>query len=131
MLMLQRLRFGRSGITEGEFTNKTPAVTATVTDNYSNKNTIQYIVTVDNSPYQDKTYEGSEYSFKEFNRDGRYVITAIATDPAGNTSAQGILTFTKDTGAPVLSLSGAKEGSFTTGAKKYFCQYKGNGIFPI
>lgn len=113
-----------SGITEGEFTNKTPAVTATVTDNYSNKNTIQYIVTVDNSPYQDKTYEGSEYSFKEFNRDGRYVITAIATDPAGNTSAQGILTFTKDTVAPVLSLSGAKEGSFTTGAKNISANIK-------
>jgi hypothetical protein len=102
-----------SGIESGTFTSSTPSVKATVSDNYPSLNTIYFEVHRNGEIYKTSTHERSaEATFDDFDRDGDYKVIAWAIDRAGNQSAKKTLSFTKDTTAPVLALSGASEGQY-------------------
>lgn len=51
-------------------------------------------------------------SFKDFNEDGLYEVTAYSVDKAGNKSKEETFKVIKDTKAPDVSLSGAEEGKY-------------------
>lgn len=55
---------------------------------------------------------GNKTSLTDWSKDGDYVITAEATDLAGNVSKKSEFSFTKDSTKPKLSISGVKEGKF-------------------
>lgn len=106
-----------SGIDEGEHTNKTPEITCEVKDNHADLNRIHLTVTKDGKEWKSIDKEGGKLSADCFTKDGRYKVTAYSVDKAGNKAEEVSLSFVKDTVAPVISLSGAKEGSYTKGAK--------------
>lgn len=105
------------GIREGEFTNENPEITAESEDNTAATNEVRLEVKKDGTPYR-SIKEKEKASFSAFSKDGYYTVSAVSVDRAGNVSEEKTLHFTKDTVAPVISLSGAKEGSFTRGPKK-------------
>ncbi len=105
------------GIREGEFTNENPEITAESEDNTAATNEVRLEVKKDGTPYR-SIKEKEKASFSAFSKDGYYTVSAVSVDRAGNISEEKTLHFTKDTRAPVISLSGAKEGSFTRGPKK-------------
>lgn len=106
-----------SGIKDGKHTNKKTTIKAEVTDNRPDLNTIIYTITRNGKPYKEYKKKGQNASFNAFKPDGRYKVTVKSVDLAGNTSEAKTLRFVKDTVAPVISISGAKAGSYTTGAK--------------
>lgn len=106
-----------TGIEEGTFTKNTPAIVANVTDNYKDKNTIFYAVTRDKKEHYTKETVGATHRYEGFNKDGDYIVRVYAVDKAGNRSTVKELSFTKDTTAPVLDLTGAVEGSYSQGTK--------------
>lgn len=55
---------------------------------------------------------GNQTSLSDWSQDGDYVITAEATDLAGNISNKSTFSFVKDSIKPALSISGVKEGKF-------------------
>ena len=106
-----------SGIDEGEYTNRTPDITCEVKDNHAELNRIYLAVTKDGKAWKSLEKEGEKLTTDCFTKDGRYKVTAYSVDKAGNKAKEKSLSFVKDTVAPVVSISGAKAGSYTKGAK--------------
>lgn len=106
-----------SGIDEGTYTNETPQIKAEVTDNYPDKNTIHFTITRDGKTVSRQSHDGKSAKTNDFKEDGRYVVSAYCLDKAGNKSPTVKLSFVKDTVAPVLSLSGAKNKSYYSSAR--------------
>lgn len=113
-----------SGINNGEHTNKTPDIEATVSDNYPSENTIVFTVIRDGKGYASKSVSGMSGHFNSFTKDGKYIVKVYSVDKAGNISDIKQLSFVKDTVAPVISISGAKQGSYTRGAKTLIAAVK-------
>lgn len=113
-----------SGIDNGTYTQTNPTITATVKDNYPEKNTVRYTVYRNGKQVYDTSKKGEKTSIKVFDKDGDYEIVATATDLAGNTSATAKKTFTRDTVAPVISLTGAKNGQYYNTAKTITARVK-------
>lgn len=111
------------GIREGEFTNKSPEITAEAVDNTAKSNEVNLEIRKDGAVF--KTVKAEEKtSFSGFLKDGYYTLSAYSVDKAGNRSEDKTLSFTKDTVAPAISLSGAKGGSFSRGPKKITAHVK-------
>ena len=106
-----------SGIDEGEYTNRTPDITCEVKDNHPELNRIYITVTRDGKAWKSLEKEGEKLTTDCFTKDGRYKVTAYSVDKAGNKAEEKSISFVKDTVAPVVSISGAKAGSYTKGAK--------------
>ena len=113
-----------SGITNNKATNTSPTIVATATDNYPQYNTIKMTITKDGLPFVEKTSEGAKLSFEDFSKDGTYEIKAYSVDRAGNSSRIARIHFTKDTVAPVISISGPKSNSFSKGPSKVVAHVK-------
>ena len=69
------------------------------------------------SVYRDgvHVYSGSaknEKAYASYGKDGDYTVKAYSVDRAGNTGKTAQLKFTKDSTAPVITIHGAKEGSY-------------------
>lgn len=105
-----------SGIKNGEFTNSTPCIQAVSYDDFANRNRIDIKILRNGKEYASKTVNGKTGTFRAFNDDGKYFVKVYITDRAGNRAYKSIR-FVKDTSAPVISVSGAKNGSYTTGSK--------------
>ena len=106
-----------SGIEEGTYTNETPQIKADVTDNYPDKNTIHFTITRDGKTVSKHSHNGKSAKTGDFTKDGKYVVSVYCLDKAGNRSEVKKLSFVKDTVAPVLSLSGAKNKSYYNSAR--------------
>ena len=105
-----------SGISDGEYTNNKPTITVGAQDNYKEENTI-YINVIKDGKKFDKKNLIAEGEYDDFKGDGEYQIQVKSVDKAGNESTTKKVAFIYDTTAPVLSLTGAKEGSYTKGEK--------------
>lgn len=113
-----------SGVERNLYTSKTPEITCEVSDNYKEKNTIIFDVNKDSKDYANIEKEASQITYSKFTKDGKYYMTVKAVDKAGNTSETKTLVFTKDTTAPVLAITGAKEDSYSTGSKNITAHIK-------
>lgn len=107
-----------SGVENRSYLKTAPEIQAVATDNQAAKGRIELEIQKDKKPYKTIKQDGETASFARFLTDGDYTIVARAVDCAGNRSKEKKLCFTKDTTAPVLHLSGAKEGSYSTGEKQ-------------
>ena len=111
-----------SGFNVQDKLNTNPAVKITETEEYTGEaeNTIKVVVTRDNAEVLNKEYKKTaevNLDASLFNTDGKYEITASATDAAGNKSKAVKKSFTKDTVAPVINIAGAEEGKYYNTAK--------------
>lgn len=104
-----------SGIKQSTHTRHTPTIEAKVSDNYAEKNIIYFEVYRDGKRVKNIHKDGPHGSINNFGTDGDYVVKAYSVDRAGNRSKTHSISFVKDTKAPVVSLSGAKEGSYNRG----------------
>ena len=106
-----------SGFNDQDKLNANPAVKITETEEFTGEaeNTIKVVVTRDNAEVLNKEYKKTaevNLDASLFNEDGKYEIIASATDAAGNKSKAVKKSFTKDTVAPVIEVTGAEEGKF-------------------
>lgn len=109
-----------SGVEAGSFSSQTQNLNVEVQEaiyNYDNV-TVTATRTLDgvteNYPLagftSDKVTSGQTYAFSE---DGTYVVTVSAVDAAGNVAETKQITFTVDKTAPVITLNGVEEGSYS------------------
>lgn len=115
-----------SGVKEGKYYNKPQTVTVTVTEHNYSTNDVSVTATKKLNgtknvgfPWKNKA-EVSENS-KKFSETGTYTVTASAKDKAGNQSAQKKVSFTVDTKAPEITITGVQD----KGVYKY-----GQGLAP-
>lgn len=113
-----------SGVKEGAYTSKTPSVKATVNDNYPSRNIVYFTVYRDKKKVLQEKMDGPEASISSFRIDGDYKVSVFCEDRAGNRSKLKTIRFTKDTTAPVVSLSGAKEGGYHKGTVSLTAEVK-------
>lgn len=111
-----------SGVKEGKFYNKPQTVSVTVKEhNYSNNDvSVTAIKKLGNAkknmgfPWKNKAVE--TVNSKKFSEIGTYTITASARDKAGNQSKTKKVSFTVDTKAPVITITGVQDkGVYTYG----------------
>lgn len=113
-----------SGIDEGSFLQN-GSVEIKVIERYFNTNEVTVTVTKDGGQLEEKTFEKSAEESSlvlPFSADGDYVINVTAKDEAGNEAnieEGSTLTrsFTIDTTAPVIQISGVADGSYNAGNK--------------
>ena len=106
--------------TNGSFTNN-PTLTATAADNLGGSGlaSVQFKYSSNGgSTWQNAgpAQTGGPFSFNLSSlgvSDGTYEAQAIATDNAGNTTTSAAVTFTLDTVAPTVSMTGPSNNSFT------------------
>lgn len=67
--------------------------------------------------YSKSNLKTQNTTFSNFSKDGVYVITVYSIDRATNKSAVKTLKVTKDSTAPVISISGPKDGSYNSKAQ--------------
>ena len=109
-----------SGVSEGKYYNKAQTVSIRVAEkNYkSNRVVISAVRTLGgkrtkvNFPWKNKAL--SSTSSKSFSDTGTYTITAYAVDHAGNRSKTKKISFTVDTKAPEITITGVKDGGVYT-----------------
>lgn len=106
-----------SGIKDGTYTNDRVKIEAEVDDNYPKENEIYFTITRNGQLCKEFSKSGEKASFDDFNKDGNYKVSVKSIDKAGNESEVKTVSFTRDTVAPVISISGAKANSYTRGAK--------------
>lgn len=107
-----------SGVENRSYLKTDPEIQAAVTDNQAAKGRIELEIQKDKKAWKVIRQDGQTARFARFLNDGDYTIIARAIDRAGNTSKEKKLCFTKDTTTPILRLSGAEEGSYSTGEKQ-------------
>ena len=109
-----------TGVTDGKFYNKKQAVTLTVIEkNYkTNKVNVSAVRKLGGRtarlsfPWKNSAEKST--STRTFSETGTYTVTASAKDKAGNASGNEKLTFTVDTKAPVISITGVTDGGVYT-----------------
>lgn len=109
-----------SGVKEGKFYNKKQTVTVTVTEhNYKTDDvSISAVRKLGDStknygfPWSNTGVESE--SSKTFSDTGTYTITASAEDKAGNKGGPKKVSFTIDTKAPVIEITGVRDGGVYT-----------------
>lgn len=66
----------------------------------------------------EKREKADRIVFNGFEKDGDYIITAMACDAAGNASKKEKISFVKDTTRPVIQIIGAKKGEYYNAGRK-------------
>ena len=104
-----------SGVKEGRFYNKRQTVEVTVKEhNYSTDNVSVSVVKKLNGsksmgfPWKNKGE--TSVNSKTYSETGTYTVTAQAVDKAGNKGGPKKVSFTIDTKAPVIEITGVKDG---------------------
>ena len=116
-----------SGVSEGKYYNKRQTVTVTVVEkNWASNNVaVSAIRKLGGAtrnvgfPWKNKSVTTSNST--SYGETGTYTVTASATDKAGNKSTTRKVSFTVDTKAPVITITGVQDG----GIYKY-----GQGLNP-
>ena len=109
-----------SGIKNGKFYNKKQTAKLTVKERFYKTNNVNVSAVrklggaTSNEGFPWKNSGETSVSSKTFSATGTYTLTASATDKAGNSSGQKTLTFTIDTKAPEISITGVKDGGIYT-----------------
>ncbi|MDO4518338.1 MAG: Ig-like domain-containing protein, partial [Bacillota bacterium] len=109
-----------SGVQNGKFYNKPQTATLTVKERFFDTNKVDVSATRvlkgANSnlgfPWGNKAE--TSVSSKKFSEIGTYTLSASATDKAGNASGKKTISFTIDTKAPDISISGVRDGGVYT-----------------
>jgi len=111
-----------SGVSEGKYYNKRQKVTLTVKEHnwQTNNVTVRTVKKLGGSvknmgfPWTNKGEVTSSSTF--YGETGTYTVTASAVDKAGNQAASKKVSFTVDTKAPVITITGVKDkGIYTYG----------------
>lgn len=108
-----------SGVKEGKFYNKRQTVSVTVKEhNYSSNNVsvsaIKKLGGTKNMGFPWKNKAETTTNSKTYSETGTYTITANANDKAGNSAKTKKVSFTIDTKAPVITITGVKDGGVYT-----------------
>lgn len=104
---------GISGVSDKEYYASDKTVTLSVEEFHYYNNQVKLDVTKNGAPYylgawvNDDVLSSLTHEFKE---DGDYVISMASEDAAGNKADPKVTTFTIDKTAPVLSVTGVKDG---------------------
>lgn len=109
-----------SGVTDGKYYNKPQTVTLKVIERFFKTNDVKVTATRTlggntatlSFPWTNKGE--TSLSSKTFSETGTYKITASAEDKAGNRANTKTLTFTVDTKAPEISITGVTDGAVYT-----------------
>ena len=125
-----------SGIKNGGFYNKKQTATLTVKERFYKTNNVSVGGSRKRGDSSAKVgfpwkNEGvTSKSSKTFSEIGTYTLTASATDKAGNSSGKKTLTFTIDTKAPEITISGVKDGGIYTYGMGVAPKYKVTDDYP-
>lgn len=125
-----------SGIKNGGFYNKKQTATLTVKERFYKTNNVSVGGSRKRGDSSTKVgfpwkNEGTKSkSSKTFSEIGTYTLTASATDKAGNSSGKKTLTFTIDTKAPEITISGVRDGGIYTYGMGVAPKYKVTDDYP-
>ena len=112
---LDRPNLTLSGIDAGKHYREAPTLSVSSDDRYGKESghVITVNVTRDGTSIYTESFSGEKsVSVSPFTGDGDYKITVSAVDAAGNASESKEISFSKDSTAPVISISGVEEGRY-------------------